>query len=161
MRLRIVLVPVVVIAAAALVPGAAFAKVTKNPEQATHVIRCDDGSKRIARVWWNAWNDTEAHPTESAWKTWAVDNPCKRWLIINAPGDSESDPYGATLSIAPKTSFQTSRYWGSPDSDDALGIFLAEGPNTTCRWGYDLYQVGPKDHGRWRTIAICPSAPWA
>ena len=161
MRLRTVLVPVAIVVATTFVPGAAFAKVTKDPRQATHVVPCRDGTDRVARVWWNAWNDTDAHPRESAWKTWAVDNPCRNWLIINAPGDSVSDPYGAALSIAPKTSFQTSRYWDSPDSDDALNIYTATHPWTACTWGWVLSKVGPHDHGRWHTIKRCPEAPWA
>ena len=159
MRLRTVLVPLVATIASALVPSAAFAKVTKSPRMATHVLPCNDGSGKTAYVWYNGWNDSEAHP-EASWKSWAVKNPCGKWLIINAPGDSESDPYGAALSVAPKTNVQSHESLPSPDSDDALGIYLSNSPRV-CSYGYMLYEIAQKDHGHMRFVEDCPRAPWA
>jgi len=136
----------------------ASAKVTKSPNTATHVLPCADGTKNVARVWYNGWRDSK-RPGYGA-KTFAVTNPCKLWVIIDAPGDSVSDPYGEALSIAPKTSFQTHDGPPSPDSDEALSIGLGYGP-AGCDYGYTLWQVGPKDHGRSRFSESCPSAPWA
>jgi hypothetical protein len=137
----------------------AEAKVTKNPKDATHVLACNDGSGKTAMVWYNGYQDADAHP-QANWKTWAVKNPCQRWLIIDAPGDSVSDPYGGALSVAPKTNFQSHDAPPSPDSDEALGVYLSPSPES-CSYGYMLYQIGPKDHGHMRFIEDCPRAPWA
>ena len=159
MRFRTVLVPLVASLATGLVPSAAFAKVTKSLKTATHVLPCNDGSGKTAYVWYNGWNDADAHP-EATWKTWAVKNPCQRWLIIDAPGDSVSDPYGGALSVAPKTNVQSHESPPSPDSDGALSISLSNAP-AGCSYGYMLYEIGPKDHGHMRFIEDCPRAPWA
>lgn len=71
-----------------------------------------------------------------------------------------SDPYGATLSVAPKTNFQSHQSPPSPDSDGALGVSLSKSPES-CSSGSMLYRIGPKDHGHVRFIEDCPRAPWA
>ena len=72
-RLRTALIPLAATLVIALSPSAAFAKVTKSPKTATHVLPCNDGSGKTAYVWYNGWNDSEAHP-QAQWKSWAVKN---------------------------------------------------------------------------------------
>jgi hypothetical protein len=155
LRLRTIVVPLATVLASALVPGAAFAKVTKNPKNATHVLPCDDGSHKNALVWYT----TDA-------KSWAVDNQCKtKWVVVDGMGASQSDPYGEALSVAPKTKFQTRTQWITSDFEDGPSMSLSpkpwDGTEGTCSYGYTLWEIGPKDHGRFRHVFDCPSAPWA
>jgi len=156
LRLRTILLPLAASLASALVPDAAFAKDTKSPKDATQVLPCNDGSHKDALVWY----------TPGA-KSWAVDNKCQtKWVIIDGMGASQSDPYGEALSVAPKTKFQTRSQWITSDFDDGTpGMSLSskawDGSESTCRYGYTLWEVGPKDHGRFRHVFTCPSAPWA
>jgi hypothetical protein len=150
LRLR---TPVLLLALAAIVPltpGAAGAAVTKKAP-ATHVVPCNDGSGKSARLWYYG---REAYLARTA-KSWAADNPCKSWMIVTFPGLSASEPYGDALSVAPGAKFQRSSGWLFADEDEDVEPYMSETRYERCWMGWSYHEVRKNGHGKFRPYQAC------
>jgi hypothetical protein len=120
----------------------------------TDVLPCQDGSGETAMVWY--------YGPESDEETWGAQNGCEdQWIVIDLPGDSVSDPYGAALSIAPGAQFHHKAEGFTADSPGAGSVYLSPQPldgTDGCPVGYTLYELRPEHDGRFRRIGSCPDA---
>jgi hypothetical protein len=124
------------------------------PGEPTHVLPCEDSSGETARVWY--------YGPESDVDTWGAQNPCEDyWIVIELPGDSVSDPYGAALSIAPGAQFHHMAEGFTTDSPGGERVRLSSGPldgTGRCPVGFALYELRPEHDGRFERIGSCPNA---
>jgi hypothetical protein len=141
------------VALACLLQAPAGAAVTKKPSTATHVIPCEDGSSKVARVWFPTVYP-KGYRGGSAKLSWAADNPCFRWLVMTFPGDSASDPYGAALSVAPGAHFQRSSQFFFADTEGREQFYMADAKlgTSACEMGWSYFEVRKNGGGKFRPI---------
>jgi hypothetical protein len=98
---RKAIVTLILLAMTALTAPRAGAALPKTAPSQT--LRCANG--KTAKVW------TEYGAPYRRLSLLAAENPCKdRWLAMDWPGESESDPYGDTIFLAPGKRFN----WDEP-----------------------------------------------
>jgi hypothetical protein len=119
----------------------------------THVLPCNDGSGRSARVWYYGPEHDET--------SWGAQNPCRdQWIVMDFPGASASDPYGTGLSVAPLTGFTqpvNGRYQADEEGWEDISLQPEPFDGTSgCPVGYSLSEFLPD--GAFHYIVSCPDA---